>query len=136
MPSIGDFKATFIASVDGFLKPMRDVADSISSRQKQLKSFASDANSLGKKMEIVSAPFQAIGVAALAASADIKSAMNVIRAGTGATGEALASLKTDFKAVFANTPESAQEVGQAIAELNVGLGLTGKPLQDLSEQLL
>lgn len=63
-------------------------------------------------------------------------AFDTIRTGTGATGAALDGLKEDFRGVFANVPADAQSVGTAIADINTRLGLTGKPLQALSEQFL
>lgn len=64
------------------------------------------------------------------------SAFKTIRVGTGATGEALRNLEADAKAVAMNTASSLADVGTVIASLNTRLGLTGKPLQDLSRQFL
>ena len=59
-----------------------------------------------------------------------------IRAQTGATGDALKGLEDDFRNVARKVPESFDDVGIAIGTLNTKLGLTGKPLEDLSEQFL
>jgi TP901 family phage tail tape measure protein len=59
-----------------------------------------------------------------------------IRVGTGATGDALKGLQGDFKAVLTSVPTDFASAGTAIADLNTRLGLTGKPLQDLSAQFL
>ncbi len=63
-------------------------------------------------------------------------AFDKILIGTGATGSALDGLKTDFNKVFTTVPVSADQAATAIADLNTRLGLTGKPLQDLSAQFL
>ena len=93
-------------------------------------------------------PVAAVGGAAIAAGIAIGTkalldlgesfdeAYDTIRIGTGATGEALAGLQDDFKAVFADVPADMATVGTAIADLNTRLGLTGKPLQDLSAQFI
>lgn len=67
---------------------------------------------------------------------EFQGAFENIRVGTGATGEALAGLEEDFKAVAQIVPADMGTVSTAIADLNTRLGLTGQPLQDLSEQLI
>ena len=63
-------------------------------------------------------------------------AFDTIRVGTGATGAAFKALKGDFNAVFRDVPASTTEVATAITGLNRGLGLTGKALQERSEQII
>lgn len=60
-------------------------------------------------------------------------AYDKIRIGTGATGDRLAGLRRDFKAVAASGPADFDTVSTAITSLNQRLGITGKPLQDLSK---
>lgn len=78
----------------------------------------------------------AIGAAALKVGADFDSAYDTIRIGTGATGDALKGLQGDFKAVFGSIPTDMGTASTAVAELNTRLGLTGKPLQELSKQVI
>lgn len=59
-----------------------------------------------------------------------------IRAGTGATGEALEELMDDFDAVYASVPTSMDDAASAIADYNTLLGLTGEDLQGISIQAL
>jgi phage-related minor tail protein len=59
-----------------------------------------------------------------------------IRVGTGATGKALGRLKSDFQATFATVPADAETVSTAITKLNQRLGLTGRPLQRMSAQMI
>lgn len=59
-----------------------------------------------------------------------------IRTGTGLTGDALKGLQDDFKEVVKTVPASFGDAGDAVTTLNQKLGLTGTPLQGLSEQLL
>jgi phage-related minor tail protein len=59
-----------------------------------------------------------------------------IRVGTGATGDALKGLESDFKQVLKSVPTDFDSAGTAIADLNTRLGLTGKPLQEISAQFL
>lgn len=79
-----------------------------------------------------------VAVAAFSVSAykDIEEAVNTIRVGTGATGEALDALSDNMRNVASNVPQSFQDVGTAIADLNTRLGLTGQPLEDLATQFL
>lgn len=78
----------------------------------------------------------AVGAGLLKMGADLDKAYDTIIVGTGASGEALDTLKADFAAVASSSPSSLEEVGVAIADLNTRLGLTGEPLQDISEKML
>lgn len=56
--------------------------------------------------------------------------------GTGASGKALDDLMASAKRVGQTTPASFEDIGVAVADLNTRLGLTGKPLEDLSAKFL
>lgn len=63
-------------------------------------------------------------------------AYDKIRVGTGATGDALAGLQDDFRAVAKQVPEDFGTIGQVIADLNTRTGATGPQLQNLATQIL
>src|SRR5262245_666683 len=67
---------------------------------------------------------------------DFNKAYAQIRTGTGATGKALAGLKTDFKELLKTRPDSLSGVAEAITKVHQRTGLTGKGLQDLSANML
>ena len=92
---------------------------------------------------VTAASVAAVGVAAVKASkylldlgSKFDSAADAIRIGTGATGEALDDLLADFDEVYKTVPTSMEDAGQAIADYNTRLGLTGKELQGLSAQAI
>jgi TP901 family phage tail tape measure protein len=68
--------------------------------------------------------------------AEFDRAYDRIRVGTGATGRELEKLKGSFKEVAKTVPNDFEEVGTAIADLNTRLGLTGKPLEDMAQNML
>lgn len=76
----------------------------------------------------------AVGLYQIGSSFD--EAFDAIRTGTGATGPVLDQLKNDMKAVASAVPASFADAGTAITMFNQKLGLTGQPLQLLSEQAL
>jgi TP901 family phage tail tape measure protein len=76
------------------------------------------------------------GAALLKIGSDFDGAFDAIRVGTGATGNVLEGLKDDFRAVVQDVPADFGSAGTAIAGLNQRLGLTGKPLQEISKQVL
>lgn len=82
------------------------------------------------------AGFAALGGAAFALGTKFDDAYDKIRVGTGATGEALNGLQGDFKAVVSTVPATFEDASTAITTLNQKLGLSGEPLQSLSEQML
>lgn len=94
-------------------------------------------NSIGKNMtKYVTAPIVAVGTAAFKAADDIDKALRDIRVGTGATGKDLEQLEEDFKSVFKRVPADANEVANAIANLNTMTGASGEVLQELTYHVL
>ena len=63
-------------------------------------------------------------------------AYDSIRTGTGATGKELKRLKASFKDVAKTVPNDLRDVGDAVADLNTRMGLSGKPLEDMAESML
>lgn len=114
----------------------------------QLSQDASGAESklvgIGKKMSSVGAtmtksvtlPLVAIGSGALMAAQQYDDASDTIRAGTGATGEALNDLNDSFQKVFTTVPASSADAAKAIADLNTRTGLTGEALEGMASQVL
>ena len=84
----------------------------------------------------VAGAFVAVGAGAFRLGQSFDEQFDKIRIGTGATGTALDSLQDDFKEVLKSGPFAFDQVGTAIADLNTRLGLSGQPLQELSEQVL
>lgn len=64
------------------------------------------------------------------------SAFNKIRIGTGDTGVALGDLEQSVRNVAGNTPASLDQISGAITTINQRLGLTGTPLEDLTQGFL
>jgi TP901 family phage tail tape measure protein len=107
------------------------------------KAFASGESGAKKFGKAIAGISVAVGAAALAVGgalykigSDFDDAYDTIRVGTGATGDALASLQDDFKAVVQDVPTDFGTASAAIADLNTRTGLTGEPLQKLSKQML
>ncbi|MGM0816052.1 MAG: phage tail tape measure protein [Bacillota bacterium] len=109
----------------------------LSGFQKKLQSAGQSMQNAGKTMsKYVTAPLVAFGGAAIASANKLDQATKNIRAGTGATGKALDGLRKSFDNVFAQVPEDADTVSNALADLNTRTGLTGKPLENLTKQFL
>lgn len=105
--------------------------------QKELTRFGKDFQKIGKDLSTaISAPLLAIGTAAVFAANKYDSAMDSIRAGTGKTGKELEGLGKSFKSVFTDSTQSVDDVSSVLSNLNRTLGLSGKPLEDLSKQVL
>ena len=77
-----------------------------------------------------------VGAALVKIGGDFDKQFDKIRVGTGATGDALDGLEGSFKNVLKTVPASFDDAGTAIADLNTRLGLTGKPLEALSGQMI
>ncbi len=78
----------------------------------------------------------AVGVGLYKVAEQFDEAFDNIRTRTGATGNELEGLKESFRGVFANVPDDAKTVGDALADVNVRLGLTGGQLEERTTQFL
>lgn len=72
--------------------------------------------------------------ALIALEDEFGTAYDAIRVGTGATGDALRALEGDCKEVFKSMPIDVATAGNAIADYNTRLGLSGEAVQDLTKQ--
>lgn len=61
---------------------------------------------------------------------------DTIRAGTGATGEALESLEKSAQKVATTVPTTFEDAGTTVADLNTRLGLTGDELETVASQVI
>lgn len=113
------------------------MGDKLTKTGEKFQKFGGGMKSVGSNMtKYVTAPLAGIGAAGFAAANELDQAYKTIRNGTGATGDALEDLKGNFKNVFENVPQSAEEVSTALADLNTRTGLTGEALELATEQFL
>ena len=90
----------------------------------------------GEMSKKLTAPIVAIGTAAGVAWKGIDDALDTIVTKTGATGDAMKGFEENFRNVFTSMPVDAQQVGDAIGELNTQFGLTGEALEQASTQMI
>lgn len=105
--------------------------------QRTLKTAGGSLQKFGKAAMLgVGAGVAGVGAALFKAGQASEVMTKAIVAGTGATGEALAGLEEDAKRTLGSVPDSAEAVGNALAEVNTRLGLTGEELSDTTEGFL
>ena len=131
-------KMKTVVELAGAVHP--SLAKSIQTAQKALGGIDIKAAATG-------AAIAAAAVVAVKAVASISNALinledefgtayDAIRAGTGATGDALRALEGDCKEVFKAMPVDGKTAGEAIADYNTRLGLSGDAVQELSKQAI
>lgn len=84
----------------------------------------------------IAAGAAAVGKALYSIGETFDEVEDTIRVGTGATGDALAGLVDDAKAVATSVPTSFEAAGSTVADLNTRLGLSGETLQTVASQFL
>lgn len=119
-----------LKSMQGLSGVMNKVGDGFEKAGKKMSDIG------GKLSKGVTAPIVAIGTAAGAAWKGIDDALDTIVTKTGATGDAMKEFEGNFKNVFTSIPAEAQQVGDAIGELNTQFGLTGEALEQASTQMV
>jgi TP901 family phage tail tape measure protein len=125
------------ANAAGVTKAFKDVGDAADThlQKAQTRSDQVSAN-LTKFGAGAVAVAGIVGAGMVKLGSDFDSAFDKIRTQTGATGKTLEGLQGDFKSALSQVPSSMGDVSTAIGTLNQKLGLSGKPLQDLSVQFL
>jgi phage-related minor tail protein len=113
-----------------------------------LKGFGVDTDVLAGKFGLTSAQLGVLATGAMAAAAAVAEVGKALIAvgeqfdkvnetlakTTGATGGGLAALNTDFQDLLQlGVEQKIPDVAQAFADLNFKLGLSGKPLEDLTK---
>lgn len=128
----GDFKTGLTQAKALFGGAAAEIAGGLSKLKEAVGVLASPSGIAAAAASAV----VAIGAAGMRAASEYGKAAKQIRVATGATGDALAGLTDDLKAVMREVPASVGDAATAIGDLNTRLGLSGKPLQDLSSQIL
>ena len=127
---VGNVIVNFITNLAAFETDIKKATRS-------LKSMGRDFEGAGTAMtKYLSVPIAAFGAIVGKMSVDFNEGMDTIRSGTGATGKALEGLGVSMRTVMKRAPQDIASVSTAIADLNTRLGITGKPLEEMSTQLL
>lgn len=100
------------------------------------KSAKGAVKSLGGFVTAAGAAGVAVGAALLKVGTTFDEMEDTIITGTGASGKALDGLMASARNIGKVTPSAFADIGTAVADLNTRMGLTGQPLEELSEQFL
>ena len=104
---------------------------------KQIEKTGKSIQNVGSTLtKSITLPVLAAGSVLLKLGENFEKAENTIRTTTGKTGKDLDNLNSDFKAPLSQVGSSMEDTSKVIADLNTRTGLAGKPLQDLSIQML
>ncbi len=142
MPSRAEM-ALILSLVDEVSKQAKEVEGSLKSVGEESQKSQSLLGKLGKGAGVVAGA--GLAVAGVAAGALAKAAwdagmayddaMDTIAISTGATGETLDQLGSDFSAVFTTIPTDAGTAAGVVSELNRTLGVSGDALVNLARPL-
>ncbi len=123
--------------LDTFNSKLTLATSKLSAVGQAMQSVGKKMTSVGKSMtKCITTPILAAGGALAVLDQKFDEATATIRAGTGATGEALEELNDSFKEVYSKVPQGMDEVSSALADLNTRTGLTGKELEGLTQTML
>ena len=133
---IGSLRVNLETNLGKFSEDLAKAGGSVRKLDKGFGQFGRRVGGLGKQITAgVAVPMVGMGIAAVTSSESIEKALRTIEVGTGASGDALAGLGDSFRSVFTEVPESADQVAQAIADLNTVTGATGPILEKLTKHI-
>ena len=134
--AIGSLRVNLETNLGKFSEDLSKAGGSVRKLDKGFGQFGRRVGGLGKQITAgVALPLLGMGIAAVTSSEAIDKALRTIEVGTGASGDALAGLGDSFRSVFTEVPESADQVAQAIADLNTVTGATGPTLEKLTKNI-
>lgn len=109
----------------------------------QMENLGSNISNAGEKISGVGkslAPVSAAAAGALAGSVaaykEVDAGADIVIEKTGATGDAAKEMEAVYKDVASSVPDSMEEVGSAVGEINTRLEFTGDKLKTASEDFL
>ena len=133
---------------DKTLQAIVEIAGTLSpTLEKSIGSVVDKLDKIKLKAVAVGAAVATAGVAITAGTIDAGKALvklgcefdeafDAIRIGTGATGDVLDDLLDSFDNVYSSVPTTMEDAGQAIADYNTRLNLTGDELEGISIQAI
>ena len=124
------------AQLAAFDRQLSTVGKSSAATGVSMGKFTKGAAAAGAGIAAVGVAAAVVGKQLFDLGKEFDDAYDTIRVRTGATGKELEKLKRDFRGVAQTVPDDFQTIGEAIGGLNQRLGATGKPLRQLSTQML
>lgn len=109
---------------------MKAVSDEVKAVGGHIKDFGANVT------KYVTTAIVGIGTASIAAFREVDKGYDNIIKKTGATGEALESMKDSLNNIVTTIPTDFETAGNAIGEVNTRFGLTGEELEQLSGQFI
>jgi len=111
--------------------------ESLKSTENRLGKLQNKMSSAGKAMTMSLTPaILGTAVAAVKVADDFDKAYSIIRAGTGATGEALEEMKNITDELYGELPNDLEDVAQAVADVNTMMDLNGEAQKEMAETML
>lgn len=103
----------------------------------KLKGFGDKVTKVGEAMtKTFTVAFAGLATASIKAFNDVDAGLDIIRAKTGATGEAMESMGDIMGEIATEIPTDFETAGEAIGEVSTRFGATGEELKALSKQFI
>jgi TP901 family phage tail tape measure protein len=128
--------AAVFKAKDEMSAEMDRIKGNLGDMEHKFAGVSSGAVAAGAAMAVAVTAVIALGAAAVKLGQEFDEAFDSILIKSGATGDNLAQLSEDFKAVVANVPTDFKAAADAIGGLHARTGQTGEGLQALAEQML
>ena len=113
------------------------VGAAITSAGASIKAFGAEMTAVGMSMStLVTVPIVAVGAAALLSANNVQKAYAIIIAGTGATGDKLQGLETQFDSLAATIPNSFTDTATVLTTVNDKLQQGGYNITQISHDIL
>ncbi|WP_291634537.1 phage tail tape measure protein, partial [Clostridium sp.] len=98
--------------------------------------IAKGAKNVGTAMTPVTVAIGGVATGAVAAFTAVDEGMDIVIKKTGATGKTAEELETIYKDLASSVPDSMDQVGAAVGEINTRFEFTGETLKKASEDFL
>lgn len=119
------------------LKEQGDLSVDTAKKIEKIEKTGEKLTGVGKKLSIgLTAPIVAAGAASIKVFNEVDGGLDIVVAKTGATGDELDSLEQSFRNLASEAPDTFEDIGIAIGEVNTRLGFTGDKLEQAAGDFL
>jgi phage-related minor tail protein len=125
------------SQLNQFIQITNEVKESVDKAESGFSKFKKSMTSLGETAASgIYSAFKEIGISSWNAAIESEKSLNIMKIGTGATGDELKNLMTSYQKIGAQVPDKMNTVATVMADIHRRTSATGDTLENMTEKIL
>lgn len=125
------------SQLNQFIQITNEVKESVDKAESGFSKFKKSMTSLGEiAASGIYSAFKEIGISSWNAAIESEKSLNIMKIGTGATGDELKNLMTSYQKIGAQVPDKMNTVATVMADIHRRTSATGDTLENMTEKIL